>query len=137
MVQTFNPDHYILKAVQGQDYAVLWNAEAPLRRELQLPPFGRAVLAVLSSAAEAPVEQAAREFTQLLHAAGVRPAEIMGPAPAPLYRVRSRYRWHLLVRAQDGTRLHARVQDAAARFKASPASRSVRLDLDVDPADLS
>ncbi len=49
LIQTFNPDHYILRAVKGQDYAALWEAESPLRREQSLPPFSRAVLAVLRS----------------------------------------------------------------------------------------
>ncbi|MFB3816646.1 MAG: primosomal protein N' [Candidatus Methylomirabilales bacterium] len=136
LIQTFNPDHYILQAVRGQDYDTLWAAEAPLRREQRLPPFSRAVLAVLSSAGESAAERAARELAAQLQAAGIRAAELMGPAPAALYRVRSRYRWHVLVRGQDVRRLHARVREAAARFQATPAAAGVRLDLDVDPAEL-
>jgi primosomal protein N' len=60
----------------------------------------------------------------------------MGPAPAALYRVRSRYRWHLLVRGQEARRLHAAMESAAARFRGSAAARGVRLDLDVDPVEL-
>jgi primosomal protein N' (replication factor Y) len=136
LIQTFNPEHYILQAVRGQDYGRLWSAEAPLRREQHLPPFSRAVLAVLSSATESAVERAARELAVQLQAAGIRGAEVMGPAPAALYRVRSRYRWHLLVCGQDARRLHARVREAASRFKATPAASGVRLDLDADPAEL-
>jgi len=50
--------------------------------------------------------------------------------------VRSRYRWHLLVRGPDARTLHARVREAARRLRASPAARGVRLDLDVDPASV-
>ncbi len=59
LIQTFNPDHYILRAVQAQDYATLWEAESPLRREQGLPPFSRAVLAMLSSPQEKAAEAAA------------------------------------------------------------------------------
>ena len=136
LIQTFNPDHYILRAVQSQDYAALWESESPLRRDQNLPPFSRAVLAVLSSPQEKTAEAGAEEFTRLLRAAGIKPDALSGPAPAPLYRVRSRYRWHLLVRGQDARKLHARTQEAARRFRAGTAARGVRLDLDVDPASV-
>ncbi|HSB73020.1 MAG TPA: primosomal protein N', partial [Candidatus Methylomirabilis sp.] len=100
------------------------------------PPFVRAVLAILSSPEAAPAERAAMELARLLREAGVRPGLLSGPAPAPLYRVRERYRWHVLIRGQDVKRLHARVSEAARRLRATPAARGVRLDLDVDPASL-
>jgi primosomal protein N' (replication factor Y) len=136
LIQTFNPDHYILRAVQRQDYETLWDAESPLRREQGLPPFSRVVLAVLSSPQEKAAEAAAAELARLLREIGMRADALSGPAPAPLYRVRSRYRWHLLVRAQDVRKLHDRVREAAGRLRASPTARGVRLDLDVDPASV-
>ncbi len=136
LIQTFNPDHYILRAVREQDCAALWETESPLRRDQHLPPFARAVLAVLSSAREKAAEAAATEFARLLREGGIRGGAIGGPAPAPLYRARSRYRWHLLVRGQDPRTLHTRVREAARRLHASPAARGVRVDLDVDPASV-
>ena len=136
LIQTYNPDHYILRAVQAQDYRALWEAESPLRHEQHLPPFARAVLAVLSSPDAKAAEGAAVELAGLLREQGIGASALSGPAPAPLYRVRERYRWHILVRGQDGKRLHACVAEVARRLRASPAARAVRLDLDVDPASL-
>jgi primosomal protein N' (replication factor Y) len=136
VIQTFNPDHYILRAVREQAYATLWEAESPLRRERRLPPFSRAVLGILSSPQEKATEAAATEFARLLREVGVRSDALSGPAPAPLYRLRSRYRWHLLVCGQDARKLHSRVQEAAWRLRASSMARGVRLDLDVDPASV-
>jgi primosomal protein N' (replication factor Y) len=136
LIQTFNPDHYILRAVREQDYTTLWEAESPLRKDQGLPPYSRAVLAVLSSPQESAAEAAAAELARLVREVGVRADAVSGPAPAPRYRVRSRYRWHLLVRGPDAVKLHARVQDAARRLRAAPAGRGIRLDLDVDPASV-
>jgi primosomal protein N' (replication factor Y) len=136
LIQTFNPDHYILSAVRGQDFAALWDAESPLRRQQALPPFSRAVLAILSSPEEKAAEGAASDLARLLREAGIRNDAVSGPAPAPLYRLRSRYRWHLLVRGQELQKLHQRVHDAACRLRASSIARGVRIDLDVDPAVL-
>jgi len=136
LIQTFNPDHYILRAVQGQQYATMWEAESPLRRERSLPPFSRAVLAMLSSPQEKAAETAATELARLFREVGMRADSVSGPAPAPLYRLRSRYRWHLLVCGQDQRKLHTRVHEAARRLRASPLFRGVRLDVDVDPASV-
>jgi primosomal protein N' (replication factor Y) len=136
LIQTYNPDHYILRAVQAQDYAALWEAESPLRRSGGLPPFTRAVLAVLSSPEEATVERAAVELATLLHTQGIRPSDMSGPAPAPLYKVRGRHRWHLLIRGRDGRTLHAKVHKAATQLRALRPVRGLRVDLDADPVSL-
>ncbi len=136
LIQTFNPDHYILRAVQTQDYGTLWEAESGLRRELGLPPFARAVLAIVSSPEASAAQRAAAELARLLLETGVRAGALSGPAPAPLYRVRGRHRWHVLVRGGEAGGLHTKVREAARRLRASPLSRGVRLDLDVDPASL-
>ncbi|HTX53979.1 MAG TPA: primosomal protein N' [Candidatus Baltobacteraceae bacterium] len=135
VIQTFNPTHYILQAVQRQDFETLWKAEAPLRQERGLPPFARAVLAIASSPVEQAAEGAATELAKRLTATGVPARALSGPAPAPLYRLRSRYRWHLLVHGQ-GSRLRARMDEAARQVRRSVFGRNARLDLDVDPASL-
>jgi primosomal protein N' (replication factor Y) len=136
VIQTYNPEHYILRAVQAQDYASLWEAESRLRREHGLPPFTRAVLAVLSSPEAAAAERAAAEFARLLREAGIRGGAVSGPAPAPVSRVRGRHRWHLLARARDAGPLHHAVRLAALRLQESPLARGVRVELDADPASL-
>ncbi len=136
LIQTFNPDHYILRAVQAQDYGTLWEAESGLRRDQGLPPFTRAVLALLSSPEASAAQAAAAELARLLLETGVRAGALSGPAPAPLTRARGRHRWHVLVRGGEAGRLHAKVREAARRFRASPQGRGVRLDLDVDPVSL-
>jgi primosomal protein N' (replication factor Y) len=136
VIQTYNPEHYILRAVQAQDYGALWEAESRLRREHGLPPFARAMLAVLSSPEAATVERAAGELARLLREEGIRESAMSGPAPAPLYRVRGRHRWHLLVRGRDAGPLHAKVREATRRLQRSPLARGVRVDLDVDPGSL-
>jgi primosomal protein N' (replication factor Y) len=93
-------------------------------------------LAVLSSPQEKAAETAATELARLFREVGMRADAVSGPAPAPLYRLRSRYRWHLLVCGQDQRKLHTRVHEAARRLRASPLARGVRLDLDVDPASV-
>jgi primosomal protein N' (replication factor Y) len=136
IIQTYNPEHYILRAVRGQDYTALWEAERELRRAQDLPPFARAVLAMVSSPDARAAEEGAIEMGRLLRAVRVPGTTVHGPAPAPLYRVRSRYRWHLLVTGRNVGALHRGVAQAGRQLRASPAGRGMRLDLDIDPASV-
>jgi len=136
VIQTYNPDHYILRAVQRQDYEALWEAERELRRTQGLPPFARAVLAVVSSPDAQVAERAAAVLGQQLRAGRVPGLLVHGPAPAPLYRVRSRYRWHVLVTGRNVEALHRGVAQAGRALRSSPAGRGIRLDFDIDPVSV-
>ena len=65
-------------------------------------------------------------------AAGGEPVEVVGPAPAPIARVRGKHRWQLLLRAAD----HAPLHRVARTLAASHEIRGVQLALDVDPVSL-
>jgi primosomal protein N' (replication factor Y) len=137
LIQTFRPDHAVLRAVQTQDYTALWQTESAHRQQQALPPFTRAILAVLSSADAAATEAAAGEFVRCLETAGVTPRCIKGPAPAPLYKVRTRYRWQVLIHEADARRLHEHLRRATQHFAQTQLARTVRIDLDVDPATIA
>jgi primosomal protein N' (replication factor Y) len=137
LIQTFKPDHAILRAVQTQDYTALWQTESPLRQQQALPPFTRAVLAVLSSPDAAATEAAAEEFVRCLDTAGITPSSIKGPVPAALYKVRTRYRWQVLIHEADTRRLHEHLRMATQRFAHTPLARTVQIDLDVDPTSIA
>ena len=62
--------------------------------------------------------------------------EFLGPAAAPLRRVRGMYRHHMLLKAASAARLNAEVEAALAAFAAEPALRAVRLIADIDPLSL-
>ena len=62
--------------------------------------------------------------------------EVVGPAPAPLERIKGRWRWHLLLRSPDRRWLGRILRYAAARNPAAKAPRSVRVVIDRDPVSL-
>ncbi|MEW6271322.1 MAG: primosomal protein N' [Thermodesulfobacteriota bacterium] len=137
LVQTRQPDHPSLVAAARHDYEAFARDELRSRRELRYPPFGRlARILVEGDAAE--VERRARAIAARLQSAAesLEPAQrpqVLGPAPAPLERLRGRWRSQLLVKAADHRAL-GRVLDAlrapqrTARDAAAP-----RVVVDVDP----
>jgi len=104
LLQTFQPDHYVIRAAAGHDYQAFYEAELQHRRELGYPPFRRLARLVLC---HPHLEQAQREAGRLagaLRAQVARQAvraDLIGPAPCFYARVRGLYRWQIVIRAAD------------------------------------
>jgi len=131
IVQTYTPHHYGIQAAARHDYASFYKQEIPIRRELNLPPFTRIVELV----ARSPKESRALEFAQQVAAemrrslAGL-PAQVLGPAPAPIPRLRRQYRWQILIQSGSLERIQERLREALGRCH---PPRGSYLAVDVDP----
>jgi len=105
ILQSYNPDHYALRAAAEHDYAAFFREEIAFRAETRYPPFSRLARFVIASArpesARAAAEELAGRIEALLGELQLADAAIIGPAPAFMERVRGRSRWHLLLRAPD------------------------------------
>jgi primosomal protein N' (replication factor Y) len=104
VIQTYQPDHYALRAAQEHDYRAFFREEIAFRRAAGYPPFSRLVRFVYSAPSDARARRAAEQLAAEIHrrAPGLALGEwgIIGPAPAFFHVQRNRYRWHLLLRAQ-------------------------------------
>ncbi len=135
VIQGVSPDHYALLRAADHDYEGFYEEELVFRREAGYPPFSHLAMVVISGTAEKTVEQGARDAACLMR--GERQAlkvrvEILGPAPAPLAKVRGRFRWQILLKGRDRFDL----KRLLVRFHRewSPP-RVLRTMVDVDPVD--
>ena len=134
LIQSYNPEHYILGAVITQDFGRLWAEEHVGRQHLGLPPFGRAALIVISSESQDQAEAGAQQFARQLGHAGVSPDALSGPAPAPLFKLKNRYRWHILVHESGQKGLHAHLRAAMSTWEKDPGRpRTAKIEIDIDP----
>ena len=130
LLQTHQPDHPVIRAIlSGQDEA-FWDAEAAGRQAVGMPPFGRLAGIILSH----PDPQVVADFARHL-AANATPlrdagAELWGPAPAPIARIRGRFRMRMLIRAPRQSPLQAAIADWLAPHK---PPTNLRLSVDIDP----
>lgn len=138
LVQTRNPDHPSLVTATRHDFPRFAEAELRSRAELDYPPFGRLARVVLEGDAEA-VERQAEALASRLRAVvrsidGLSPGavHILGPAPAPIERLRGRYRMQILLKAAESRRL-AQVLRAARPAAGRSAIRTI---IDVDPVSM-
>jgi primosomal protein N' (replication factor Y) len=136
IVQTYAPEHYTMRHLLQHDYRAFFAEEIEFRRALNYPPFGRLVGLRVDGPKAEEVELKAKNLAQGLRAKLTSNAkwreqiEVMGPAPAPILKLRNRYRWQLLLK---GTQSAVLLQFAGHARALLPRSSSSRLHIDVDP----
>jgi primosomal protein N' (replication factor Y) len=135
LVQTLSPDHPAIAAAVRHDYGRFAEHELNVRRAAAYPPYASMIRVILRGPQEATTRETANQLSELLRQAatayeGVR---VLGPAPAPLARLRGEYRFHIQLQGPAIASLQAAVRAAAARFQ---PPEDVRWIADVDPWDM-
>ena len=135
IIQTHQPDHYAVTCAQQHDYSGFAEKEMQLRGALQFPPFSRLVNLRFSGENEEQVKRSAQVIgAQCRRLSGKFGIDVLGPASAPLSKIRDRYRWQLLLKAADSASLHTLCDTLLAAPPDLPAT--VRMSIDVDPENM-
>ena len=137
LVQTFDPDHPAVRHAAAHDYEAFYRGELAARLELGYPPHAHLAAVRLSGRVEERVlaeadriAVAARQHGEVRGGA----VSVAGPAPAPLARLRDRFRYRVLLRAASRPRLR-RVLHALAP-ELDGVRNAVRASFDVDPVHM-
>lgn len=139
LIQTHEPSHYVFDYVQTHDFNNFYKKEIVSRKRLNYPPFTRMAALEIESESEARGETAVEKIkTILMRMIGRnREVELLGPSCAALYRIKNKYRWHILLRANKAQTLQALLNPFRDRQELkSPFMNKVKLSIDVDPVNL-
>ena len=135
MVQTFNPDHPAIMAATKHDYQSFADAELVHRKEFSYPPFGYLARFVIRGPKEAMVREISE--TMAANAENWKGLEehcrVIGPAEAPITKLRGKFRFHFLMHCNDEELLHdwvVHVESSAPEFE------DVQHIVDVDPQEM-
>jgi primosomal protein N' (replication factor Y) len=127
-IQTWMPEHGVMKALLADDRDRFVELEAESRKQHGMPPYGRLAALVISAPNDESADATGRALARAApHLPGV---ETLGPAPAPLRVLRGRHRRRFLVKARRDINLQAVVRQWLARVK---VPSNVRLQVDIDP----
>jgi primosomal protein N' (replication factor Y) (superfamily II helicase) len=136
LVQTYQPDHYSLLASREHDYQSFYDQEIQFRQQQDYPPFAHLVNMVLSGEEEEKVQAAARSVADLLQDGGFT-GDILGPAPAPLAKLRGQFRYHVMLKGHDVARMTTEVRHAFAAAKGRwRKAKDIKLSVDVGPLSI-
>jgi len=128
MLQTFMPEHRIMKALADGLRDPFLETEAAEREAAHMPPYSRLVGIIVSGRDEGQVVETAKALGQTApQEAGIT---TLGPAPAPFSRLRGKYRYRLLVQADKNLNIQKTISHWVKGVK-TPST--VRVYIDIDP----
>ena len=129
LIQTYQPDHPVMKALVSGDAEKFYEREVNERRLASLPPFGRLASVIISAGSKPEAEGFAREMRRAApHAPEI---DVLGPAEAPMALVAGRYRFRLLLHASRKADIQSYLR---AFLSKGPKPRgNIRVQVDIDP----
>lgn len=136
LIQTYHPEHYALRHAALQDYLGFYKEEIEFRRALAYPPFV-ALASLLTHHADL---MRARDIAAQLRASldtanSDRACRVLGPAPAPLSRLRGEHRIQLLLKSRNRKAMR-RVIDIAMANAVDRGIDPKSINLEIDPVNL-
>jgi primosomal protein N' (replication factor Y) len=139
LVQTFSPDHPAIRAAVRHDYAAFAKQELPVRELLHYPPYSSMARLIIRGEVAEKAQRFAEALGDLLkaelleHAAGQPACRLLGPAPAPIPRLRGMYRFHMQLQCATDELLRQMIRSATNEL---PSPEGVQWTVDVDPIDM-
>ncbi|MCL2723204.1 MAG: primosomal protein N' [Polyangiaceae bacterium] len=135
LVQTYDPEHHAIAFAVRHDVPGFLERELKDRRELLYPPFSRMALARVDSLDEAAAQKAAAEIARAARVVAREGSlDVLGPAVAPIAKVRNRFRFRVMLKSVSRSRLRQGM--LAVQGVMSRLPRTVRAAIDVDPVGL-
>lgn len=141
IMQTYNPEHFIIKAARKQDFFEFFQSEAPFRKALMYPPFSRMIQLKISGNNPEKVKAYAADVAVVLNTLLENEenyqdmVQVLGPIEASIQKISSRYRWQILLKSPSSVLVNRLVNAMMANPKVTPKS-GINLSVDVDPYSL-
>jgi primosomal protein N' (replication factor Y) len=134
IIQTLNPDHYAIRFAAEQDYEGFYKKELEFRKYLRYPPFSACANILVRADKQEEALRLSSQLGILLNPApeGVR---VLGPAEAPVLRVRNEFRYQIFLKAAKRTILRDTIK-ALRAFAEKEKWKATALTIDVDPIHL-
>lgn len=138
IVQTRHPDHPSIRHALDHDYQAFFAEERTAREALCYPPFSRLANIRFTGNTLKHVAESARHSADFLRnkiISAKTPATLLGPAPSPLEKIRSKYRWQMLIKAPTAAAISNLLSTANEKL-GKDLLPGVRMTIDVDPINL-
>jgi primosomal protein N' (replication factor Y) len=140
IIQSFTPDEYSIYYAGNQDFEGFYEEEIGYRRKMLYPPFTKLVLFTVSSMDQVKAARYSQTLKNKLIALkdgySGRLYRLLGPAPAPLYKLRKLYRYQLLLKLDSILKFNKALRKYYPNAPAGIMPRNIKLSIDVDPQDM-
>jgi primosomal protein N' (replication factor Y) len=135
IVQAYDPDHHAIRAAAEHDYAGFATRELAFRKVMNYPPFSALAVLLVKDRSFDRARGRATAIARTLRRPGSGGLQILGPAPAPLERLRGEYRVQILIKAAS----RREMQGAMAALLEELEKKREKMEglvIDVDPVSV-
>lgn len=127
ILQTYQPDHFVIQTASLHDYRRFYRQEISNRRKLRYPPLTKLVRIETSSPdaiqTRKDAQQLGEQIKKWVREGNYEATQIIGPAPCFFARVRGQYRWQIILRGPDPTKIiHNRLKGPDWKIEVNPPS---------------
>jgi len=131
LIQTVFPEHYSVELACRQDYPAFFERELAFRRAMRYPPVVALINGVVRASSDRDAMSAAGALVDRIRdAAGQKPFVVLGPAPAPLARLRGEHRAQFFVKGPPSARADMRAAVLTALRERPDLRRKTTVDVD-------
>ncbi|MFZ3386869.1 MAG: primosomal protein N' [Candidatus Hydromicrobium sp.] len=130
IIQTYNPESSVMKNILDSDYESFYRQELSNRKELCYPPFSNLINIIISGKEENKVKKDIKELFAEISKDIITGSSILGPAPAPFYKINLFYRWHIIIKSKNIEYSNKILTKILKRFKKFDENKII---IDVDP----
>ena len=135
VIQSYFPDHYALQLACTQRFEDFFARESRYRKAMFYPPFTALTGIVVADRDRERAAQEARDIGKFIDSVRTDSLRVLGPAPAPLERVKRLHRFQLLLKATSRTTLHGALKALREHLEGKKTG-ATRIHVDVDPVSL-
>jgi primosomal protein N' (replication factor Y) len=136
IIQSYHTEHYALEFAKAQNYEKFYNHEINFRREMRYPPFVALINVLIHHEDFAKASTVATELARLVKAADTENSlRVLGPAPAPLARLRGEHRLQVLIKTRFRRQAREALDAALLTLKESGHDLKM-INIEVDPVSL-
>ena len=135
IVESYHPEHYAIQLAASQDYVSFFEKELHFRRLMHYPPFVALASVLVRSTKQEKAIQWSRRIEAFFESQKMPEIKILGPAAAPLARLKGEYRFHFLLKSRRRAALH-QILSRCLAFCTEKEIPDRAILIDVDPMNL-
>lgn len=139
IIQTYNPEHYSILAAKDHDYRSFYRQEIANRELLSYPPFTHFAIILLRGKSETQTINTAETLESIMRSlqeANYPDLEILGPAPAPLAKIKQYYRWQIILKSAETQNIKGLIEQTKKKLPTAIVRGDVIISIDMDPLTL-
>jgi len=136
IIQTYNPDHYSIAAGKNQNFLQFYQRELAARKIMDYPPFSYLIRILVTDYHEKTIILYLEAFTEIIKKDYVDNVEILGPAQAPIGKIKNRYRWQAILKGKDLELLKKAALNGLHQTQKGETNKTLRVILDVEPQSI-